>query len=188
MSHRAKIFNAIEHGCPICKSDNNRRLLNWEDEYGIYKCQDCKLIYTIPLPEIDGLHEFYQGFLWDKPKKNNLNRKVEVKKTELVKLFNIDCSSELSRKTFLDFGGGTGVATRAAVEIGLDVHYLDIDEASCRLIKSEGIIVDNHIFHDVGELNGKTFDFIFSDNVMEHYRDPVNFVETLMNCSSLTVF
>ena len=163
--------------CTICESNRIRKIINW-DSYSIHKCRDCKLIFATPLPDDSILKDFYQGFLFNKPDKSEVTKQIEKRKKELVKLFTL--KSNLQNKNFLDYGGGTGSAFKAACELNLRVYYHDLDEKAEAFVKEEYGLTDEFIIDNVEDTNVR-FDYIFSDNVIEHVKDPVKYLKDLKN-------
>jgi 2-polyprenyl-3-methyl-5-hydroxy-6-metoxy-1,4-benzoquinol methylase len=172
---------SMQQYCPICDSDNVIKILNWMKGYNILKCNHCKLIFSEPLPSDVDLHDFYQGFCYNKPDITRINNEVKKRKVDLTKLFGWNLPVDVKNNHFLDFGGGSGVATKAAKELGLDAHYFEIDEESISFVKNVLEIDDNHIFTHICDVQHKKFDCIFSDNVIEHYKFPIEFIDTLYN-------
>lgn len=171
----------MEQHCPVCNSEDVFKLLAWQKEFNIYKCKNCLLVYTHPLPTDEELDEFYQGFLFRKPDENKIARQVEKKKVELGKLFDLHSTDDIDNKDFLDFGGGVGLTTKAARDMGLNAHYFDVDEESVVFLKDKLGIESGFVFTDVAEIAGKTFDFILADNVIEHDKYPMEFMGKLYN-------
>lgn len=169
----------MKQQCPICKSERVVKLLNWARGYNIHKCNHCKVIYTHPLPPDEELYDFYQGFFYNKPDKSKVHNEVRKRKAELLRLFGWESSADISNKRFLDFGGGAGIATKAAKELGLDAHYFDIDEESVSFVRNELEIANDRIFTDTSEIQANKFDFVFSDNAIEHDKSPIEFVSRL---------
>lgn len=160
--------------CPACNTENTQKYLDWK-KFTINKCQGCKLIFALPTPTEDELAEYYQGFLFNKPEKYEIEKKVSLKIKELKHLFKVD---NLENKTFLDFGGGTGVAFKAATELGLKAYYFDLDKQAEEFTKTNLGLTDDFIIKDMAS-DDRNYDLIFSDNVIEHLIDPVSFLETL---------
>ena len=161
--------------CPICRSENTAKLVDWGD-FTIRKCLGCALVYALPLPSDEELTVFYQGFLYNRPTKREFKKHVAHRCRELTELFSL--SADSANKTFLDVGAGTGAAYQAAKEIGLHAYYQEIDqEARTFVAENYGLeneyVLDN--LHDVG----RQFDYVLSDNVIEHLKDPVGFLEQL---------
>ena len=168
-------------GCPICY--DKKKLLDWEKGTSIFQCNNCKLIYSNPLPTNKELVDFYQGFLWAKPIKNKIRKEIINKKIELTKLFNLDIVDRVegsNHPTFLDYGGGVGISTKAMQELGFDSYYSDIDKKSIAYIKETLSIDEQHILNP-SRLSEKMFDAILADNVIEHELNPAELISKLYN-------
>lgn len=161
--------------CKVCDSDGVEKIVDWKD-YTIYKCTNCNLIFTNPLPDDQLLIDFYQGFLFNKPKKNTIQKEVRNRKKELKTLFNFQSLD--TNTLYLDYGGGTGSSYKAASELGLIAYYHDLDEKAKAFVKETHGLDDDHIIDDI-EKTATRFDCIFSDNVIEHVKDPVKFTTDL---------
>lgn len=166
--------------CPICGAKEVKELLKWKN-YSINTCHACKLIFSTPLPTDKELDEFYQDFMFKKPGNHEIQELTKKRKKELKKLFNFGNKTEnLSNKKFLDYGGGTGIVYNAIVEMGFDAYYLDIDkEAIAFTVENFGLTYEKTI-QDINTCNIK-FDYIFSDNVIEHLKKPYDFIKVLLN-------
>jgi len=162
--------------CVACDSEitiNIAKINGFE----VFKCKDCGLIYTHPLPEDEVLNRFYQGFLFEKPERSQIQNAIPKKQKELSELFGIKIS-ELAGKSFLDFGGGTGLSWIAAKEAGMNAYYYDIDEQAKQFVITEFGLDNSQIIENIQNCEMK-FDFILSDNVIEHVKNPLEFIDTL---------
>lgn len=119
--------------------------------------------------------------MYQKPEKNEIRKQIKKRKSELKRLFHLpDRSPALLKKKFLDYGGGTGIVFNAVSEMGLDAYYHDIDREAMRFtVENFGLRREN-IITALEECELK-FDYIFSDNVIEHSKNPVDFVQVLLN-------
>lgn len=166
--------------CPICESEKTKSLLNWK-KYTIQKCSNCQLIFSTPLPSNQELEDYYQGFMFNKPEDYEIKRQIEIRTKELKRLFNLpNGSKNLADKRFLDYGGGTGIVYKTASDIGLNCYYSDLDEQAKQFTKTHFGLPDDKIIEEITS-SDLTFDYIFSDNVIEHIRDPYNYVKNLLN-------
>jgi len=165
--------------CPICEAEKSKLLLNWKT-YAIHKCATCKLIFTTPLPSDKELQDFYQGFMFNKPEFWEIKKAIVKKKKELIALFNIDQNTDHSNKKILDYGGGTGIAYKAMCELGLDTYYQDLDENAISFTQTNFGLPKKKTIRSLDETNIK-FDYIFSDNVIEHVKEPIAFTKALSN-------
>ena len=115
--------------CPICNSARTKKILNWKMNYRIFSCKQCEVFFAVPTPSEKNLHEFYQRFQYEKPDDEQVRKRINKRKKELEKVFELT-RKELVNKAFLDYGGGTGIVYQAARELGLDVYFQEIDESS----------------------------------------------------------
>ena len=161
--------------CPACGSGNIFKIID-QDRYAINRCKRCGLTFASPLPDDVVLAEFYQGFLFNLPEKREIEAQIKKRKRELIRLFNIKPGDK--GRNFLDFGGGTGSAYKAARELNLNVYYHDLDEKAKAFVKREYGLTDEFIVDAIDE-TGQRFDYVFSDNVIEHLKNPVAYVKAM---------
>jgi len=161
--------------CPICNSPDTFIILR-NSRYSVCRCRSCKLLFGTPLPAEQELMEFYQGFMFAPPDLADIQRLKKDKKKELKRLFEFTEADK--NKTLLDHGGGTGLSWISAKELGLDTYYLDPDQVATRFVKDHFGLGEEQIVHDLNR-ETRRFDFILSDNVVEHVTDPAGFVKHL---------
>ena len=122
------------------------------------------------------LAEFYHGFLFNLPEKREIEAQVKKRKRELIRLFNIKPGDK--GRNFLDFGGGTGSAYKAARKLNLNVYYHDLDEKAKAFVKREYGLTDEFIVDAIDETDQR-FDYVFSDNVIEQLKNTVAYVKAM---------
>lgn len=171
-------MNNTTHVCPACSSEQTYPLLKWQ-QYTIHRCRDCQLRFITPLPTDEELFKFYQGFLYRPPDLDKIRPLIEVRKQELRARFAPE-SAYWSGKKFLDYGGGTGTAYAAARELNLEVYYQDLDQQAQAFVKQHFGLEDSFIIERLA-LSDQRFDFIFSDNVIEHVKQPVIYLREIRN-------
>lgn len=175
-------MNIAQHtgtNCNICSSDNNKELLKW-DKYTIFRCNKCGLLFTYPLPTPNTLTNYYQGFMFKKPEDWEIQKSTKKRIRELKSLFNmIDWDSSQSSKNFLDYGGGTGVIYNALCKLGFNAYYHDLDKKAQSFTMNAFGLTEKSIVTDILKSNNM-FDYIFSDNVIEHVLEPKKFIEDLL--------
>jgi len=167
----------MEKKCIICNSSNIKKIINWTPPYKIYWCKNCNLIFTYPLPTEKDLNEFYNGYLFAKDRAEKIKRWMPLLKMELSRILNID-HNEDKGKSFLDFGGGLGLHTLAAKNLGLNAFYYELDKSAIKFVKKNFNFGDN-IIDNKKRLKKKKFHFILADNVIEHDRNPISFIKFL---------
>jgi SAM-dependent methyltransferase len=132
------------------------------------------MLSSYPLPTENALKEYYQGFLFDPPSRTDAEKNVKKKEDDLVKWF----GKIKGDKLLLDYGGGVGYTYAAAKRLGFDAKYYDVDIQSMEVAKSVLGLSDEDIVHD---FKGLTFDYIVSDNVIEHLAHPKDHIVLLFN-------
>lgn len=163
--------------CEVCQSELVKEVLT-VNSYKVYKCSSCGLIFTFPQPTDKDLLEYYQGFLFNEPKPEETRKQIEVRLDELKKHFAKFLDSDTSNLKFLDYGGGTGAMYKAAKESGFQAFYFDLDQESVSYVKENHQL--NKYEHIVNpELEALKYDIIWSDNVIEHVKDPIGFIKNL---------
>ncbi len=134
-------------------------------------------VFAHPMPTSEELEAFYQGFLYRRPDPSRLASEVAARRRELTRLFGLESSSRGC--TFLDHGAGTGVAFKAARDLGLDAHFNELDAQAVSFARDTYGLDDAHWVTDLNAAVGR-FDCILSDNVIEHAVDPTAMLATLV--------
>lgn len=70
----------------------------------------------------------------------------------------------------LDFGAGIGTFAKLFRTKGIESDCLEIDSSHCTALKQEGF----RVFEDTASLSDKTYNLIYSLNVLEHIEDDRN--------------
>jgi len=135
------------------------------------------LRFALPLPTEKELAEFYQGFLFKKPRAKDIERLARTRKEHLRRLFGLGDGGARGRR-FLDYGGGTGIDLNAAQRLGWEVWYYDIDQQAVDFVKETFGVAAERILGSL-ESTDVTFDDILVDNVVEHVPDPVELIARL---------
>jgi 2-polyprenyl-3-methyl-5-hydroxy-6-metoxy-1,4-benzoquinol methylase len=145
----------------------------------IHRCQGCALRFARPVPSSVELDAFYQGFLYRKPSRKKLPGLLRARERELIASFALSQSPEGNAgKSFLDHGGGTGAAYAAARRLGLDSWFSDMDRQAIAHVSEEFGLEPSHVVGQLAE-HPSRFDYVLSDNVVEHVPDPVALIRDL---------
>ncbi|MES1991571.1 MAG: methyltransferase domain-containing protein [Pseudomonadota bacterium] len=151
--------------CIICRSDRNI-FAGEKDGYKIYQCTSCRFRYVDPFPGPDELNDYYRrnksvSYL------SKAGAKVARTKKRIARY-----KSWAPGNRFLDVGCNLGTGVRAAIELGLEAHGLDIDEESIEIARS--FVPEAHFFAgNISELPADfgTFDFVYASEMIEHLPD-----------------
>jgi 2-polyprenyl-3-methyl-5-hydroxy-6-metoxy-1,4-benzoquinol methylase len=112
------------------------------------------------------------------PEGRDIHRQTVKKKSELKRLFGFKSEDWCKNKKFLDYGGGTGISYNAALELGFDAYYHDLDRESIAFVADKFGLPSGHLIEHLAGTH-EQFDCVFSDNVIEHVLDPENFIKQL---------
>ena len=161
--------------CNIC-GESGIPMIKWRNPYTIYSCRSCEALFVSPMPTPEQLTEYYQGFLYRKPDISKIKILSRRKAAELKRF-----SEKMAAGTrFLDFGGGTGIATIAAENMGFEAHYHEIDRQAHEFVEENTSLDKERMYADDSEIPEGYFDFIWCDNVVEHVIDPLEFIQKLV--------
>jgi 2-polyprenyl-3-methyl-5-hydroxy-6-metoxy-1,4-benzoquinol methylase len=165
--------------CPACGALETTASLAWGQHTQIHRCASCALLFAYPVPTPEQLEAFYQGFLYRRPARKDLPRLLAERQRELVSLFGMDAPGARAGRTFLDHGGGTGAAYAAAQRIGLESSFAEMDRQAIAYVTEEFGLPSSRLVNHLAEHPGQ-FDYVLSDNVVEHVIDPVTLIRELV--------
>ena len=178
--------------CPVCSSSDlkllfsmsyrNKEILKFLGEYydgkiptyliekydyKLIECKNCKLIFQKFIPDEEFSNELYDNIisseksLKKKLTKKNLNLKYDNEIQLIKKIF------KDKRIRVLEFGSGWGFWASRAKESGLDVDAFELSKTRIEYMKKKGINVIESLKENVNH-----YDFIYSDQTIEHISDP----------------
>ena len=143
--------------CVICK--NKSFHIKTVDDWDIYKCENCGLEFTMPMPTEDILQNFYSNY-YDIRQEADVSRKNAVKNINRLKKYGIT-KSDIH---LLDIGCGGNYFT----EYGTD-RWMGYD----KFIKDE---------IDIEDFEEYTWDFVTIWGTLEHITNPVELFKSLYKC------
>lgn len=144
--------------CPVCVTKNGRYAIA-VNEFNIYKCSQCGLEHTHPMPSPAQLKAFYSNYSDMRAATDvvMLNARRNIK---LLENFGYDES-----RLMLDFGTGHADFVMAAGENCFGVDFNNIDKPRC--------------YPALKNLPIKKFEFITLWGVLEHLANPVSTLKEL---------
>lgn len=128
------------------------------DEYLIYKCAQCGLEYTLPIPTLHQLKDFYASYT-DVRAENNVVRENSIRQLKI--LSDIGLAKE---DLILDFGSGAGMFIEVA---GDNCYGVEFRAASQR------------VYSSTKDLPERKFKYITMWGVLEHLTNPVEIIAEL---------
>jgi|TARA_B100000780_G_scaffold276327_1_gene244685 ubiquinone/menaquinone biosynthesis C-methylase UbiE len=136
-------------------------------DYQLAECNECKLIFQKYIPDEEFSNELYDKIISSEA---SLKKKLESKILNL----RYDKEIKLIKKIFknkkikiLEFGAGWGFWASRALESGLDVDAFELSNTRIHFMKEKGI----NVIKDL-KINENQYDFIYSDQTIEHIPDP----------------
>jgi 2-polyprenyl-3-methyl-5-hydroxy-6-metoxy-1,4-benzoquinol methylase len=167
--------------CKICHSQSSPVMIleNRNEINHLYRCPKCKIAFVYPQPSMNVLDDYYNGMYkeltvkFDNEKMYWANRSIEgyFKRLGLKK-------SSLKGKSFVDFGGGLGYYSKAALNFGLNSILVEKDPVSVDFAKNKlelTNIIQKNLHEFINESSIK-YDFVFFRHVIEHVTDPADII------------
>jgi SAM-dependent methyltransferase len=144
--------------CPVCATENGAYHISVQD-FKIYKCTNCGLEHTHPIPTNDQLNEFYSEYV-------DMRAAPDVLLLNAKKLLEIMTSLGYSKDhTILDFGAGNGTFVNVA---GENCYGIELNKKN-----------SVRVFRSFAELPLEKFHFITLWGVLEHLPDPKQTLQEL---------
>ena len=157
-----------EATCPVC-GDESAAFLAAKNGYPLFRCPACGLIFVHPMPSEEALAAVYcaeEGVISEGvyPKAESRWRRARVKALRFVRY--------IRGKDVIDVGCGGGFMVEAMRRAGGRAVGLDISPQSIAYAKRH--YPENEFFCERLEAfarRERTFDFIYSSEVLEHLPD-----------------
>ncbi len=158
--------------CIICNAITNPFMI--KDNYSLFKCSECALVFMNPLPEQKFLNNEVYSFEsgYQSNKNSDLSKVVPSKKTIDIVNFLI---KENRYKNILDIGCSSGEFIHYAKSKGFNVAGVELNKRTAQIAQNNGLRVFNGLLSDAKYQNGE-FDVIFLGDVIEHVLSPSDLI------------
>lgn len=172
----------MKNKCPWCESENNSLFLELKDyfltqeDFEIYECNDCKLLFTTPCPSPSDIGRYYKSSDY---LSHNENKKGLVPAIyKLVKKINVKNKYGIVKKQFpnktdlnlLDIGCGIGDFLLYAKEHGCNITAVEPDSDARKFAEKKlNVKVLDPV--DLQKISDESFDVITMWHVLEHVAD-----------------
>lgn len=139
--------------CPVCSSINGKYNVS-VNAFKIYKCPNCGLEHTFPIPSLDELKSFYSNYT-DIRADSNVVKMNAQRNLQLLRSFGYD-----DNKSLLDFGTG-------------DADFVEVAGKNCYGIDFKSTN-KQRVYSNLNDLPIKKYDFITLWGVLEHLANPTD--------------
>ena len=180
--------------CRFCKAEPSKQSIKGDFVFGgrpeqkFWQCDDCQTIYLYPPPseqeEISFYKQEFEKYMgkrsaldkdWSSPEKHFQSNQGEMKRRMRM------LESYISKgQKILEVGCSSGFMLSALKDRGADVYGIDPSEGFIEYVKAKGISVYKNLFELKRDFNDK-FDIIIHYYVLEHIREPVEFIQSYTN-------
>lgn len=179
--------------CRFCGSEPSHQSIKGEYVFGgkpeqrFWKCSDCQIIYLFPPPSKEEELEFYKKEFekymetrsggdkdWSSPEKHFESNQSEAKR----RMSFLEPYLEKGQKA-LEIGCSSGFMLSVLRDKGIDVCGIDPSEGFIEYVRSKGINVYKN-FEELKANHDIKFDLIIHYYVLEHIRNPVDFIKQWM--------
>ena len=169
----------MNNKCPWCESEKTQIHLWLKDEFlskedfQIYECHNCGLLFTQPRPGKDKIGEYYKS---DEYYSHQENKQGLIPRIyESVKSINLKNKCRMATKgkgsgRVLDIGCGVGDFLHSMEELGWQVEGIEPSEEATTIAKKR---TKARVYtpEEIGQLNDEHYDLITMWHVLEHVDD-----------------
>lgn len=168
--------------CPCCNSDQNKYLGMRGGKYQreglgvesrIVQCLQCSVIYPNPFPIPESLESIYgdpDEYFSGKEEWYERSKSYEKLVKKFITIINKD------KIELLDIGAGRGEFNKAALSFPqVTCTGLEVSEGSILFAKEHGVEIHNKLLIELIN-EGRTFDGICLNAVIEHVHEPAKFM------------
>lgn len=163
--------------CILCDESSDNVAIE-ESGYTGKRCPNCDMIYISPRPSWEEIQEIYDEYQLNRSQAREVS--VDPWEKRLFAGHHLDVIQSWKRQgTLLELGAGTGEFLAAARDAGYDVRGTELDAASVEFISSELGIPCQRSTLGESPYGTETFDVIYHRNVLSHFYDPVDELQTM---------
>jgi SAM-dependent methyltransferase len=159
--------------CPLCGTGDNHVVIR-EHGWQSRKCSNCDVVYVSPRPgreEVAQLYAHKEDVRLDQPIENFKRRQARVS-LRLIREYAPRGGS------LLELGPGDGFFLDEAKRQGFNVHAIELNVKQAEDIATRGIDCESQPLHE-NSFDGQLFDVIYFCDVLSHFYDPVEALQTI---------
>ncbi|MFH2146188.1 MAG: class I SAM-dependent methyltransferase [Candidatus Omnitrophota bacterium] len=162
---------------------HGRHLLGRE-QFGIYECADCKIVFTDVTADKDYYEKYYFKSYYSDAYSRGLFGKLLLMLKNIVfrRRLKLIKKYQPQAKNILEIGCGQGEFLRY-LPAKFNKYGVEINKSACDYIKKHdnGIVLYNDNIDDKFQNRGEKYDVILMWHVFEHVANPENFIKNISN-------
>lgn len=166
-------FDTPLTACPLCESAGISLYDVDHDSRQVFRCRDCRVMFMNPQYSDEHLAEFYGSYTEMSPPEDSF----ALATRRLCKLNDFEMIHQHAHPgRFLGIGVGDGLELQIARDHGWEVEGYDVDERATRTVAAKfGVKVHSGNLLDL-RLPPNTYDCIYMDQVLEHPKNPQDYL------------
>ncbi len=178
--------------CPICDSKNlfvyMRGIFDCEHTE-VLECEGCGLQFLNPMMSEEDEREYYKNYYESQKSRHFQSKRLKDIQKDSCRHYQEYQDFYLSllknAESVLEIGSGTGGFVKFAIDSfkHLNVVSVERSEANLHFMQEEckDIFAGVRFVDDISKISEEKFDLIFAHGVLEHIRDPFDFMRTLIS-------
>lgn len=173
--------------CPNCGSDENKKVKPYSgvhpvfQKMGLLECNECVLVFAAPQPTEDELKQYYSNY-WDgsvavsKPSTRRYYLAQSVSRVQYLSSYMKDGDLDV-----LDVGAGLGLFESGLNSCNIKSNYVAVEPDNQQFEKIRTRFGSDNVFLELRDVpNGRKFDLIVLSHVLEHVKNPHEFIDSLI--------
>lgn len=162
----------MKPNCIICNTQSDF-LMN-KDDFNLYKCNNCSLVFVNPQPNTDFLKDKVYSYEsgYQSNKKGNYGNLPDKKTKKIIEII----KTKFNSGKLLDVGCSSGEFMYFARRKGFDTYGVELNRRTAEIAKANNPNVYNGFLQDI-KFNNEFFDIIFLGDIIEHVNSPHDFID-----------
>jgi 2-polyprenyl-3-methyl-5-hydroxy-6-metoxy-1,4-benzoquinol methylase len=177
------------YNCPLCSGGNISPFLDVRDHFlskelfSLFKCQDCRFIFTQDYPEEPEIEKYYESddYISHSDSNQSLTGKIyrSIRRLMLIKKKNlVKKACHLTTGSILDIGSGTGHFLNTMKTAGWSISGIEPNKKA-REYSSSVFKIAPSIPGQIHSLPSESFDCITLWHALEHFYEPYKYFEEI---------
>lgn len=172
------IKNDKDTKCFICSNTDNNKIFMEYNEYKLFECSKCSLVFPNIKTDQDYVNLIYDNDFYSQDVEKQIMSTYDYRKNtfgpERLQYIIKNCNFNIKSDNILDFGCGPGYFLKYLQDNNISCRGLELTDFLVDICKSYNLDVSNQSI----EFEEKKYNVITMFDVLEHLIDPVNILNT----------